>query len=98
MSPARRLWPCPRDARNAQHGHNVTIDFVTTWVDFWLFPLLNDTNFNYSCTLILLTFYGTQACTFNNRIFAVLLGGAIPDSSCRAVDSTYYTHILDRRG
>ena len=73
-------------------GHDTTIDFAASWVEYWLFPLLNDTNFNDNRTLILLTFDETETYTINNRIFAVLLGGAIPDGSRGTVDSTYYTH------
>ena len=73
-------------------GHDTTIDFAASWVEYWLFPLLNDTNFNDNRTLILLTFDETETYTINNRIFAVLLGGAIPDGSRGTADSTYYTH------
>ncbi|KAH9016783.1 hypothetical protein EDB85DRAFT_2204763 [Lactarius pseudohatsudake] len=73
-------------------GHDTTIDFAGQWVDYWLAPLLNDTNFNDNRTLILLTFDKTETYTVNNRIFAVLLGGAVPESARGTVDSTYYTH------
>ena len=73
-------------------GHDTTIDFAGNWVDFWLAPLLNDTNFNDNRTLILLTFDETETYTINNQILALLLGGAIPDGARGTVDSTYYTH------
>ncbi|KAH9016787.1 phosphoesterase family-domain-containing protein [Lactarius pseudohatsudake] len=73
-------------------GHDTTIDFAGQWVDYWLAPLLNDTNFNDNRTLILLTFDETETYTVNNHIFAVLLGGAVPESARGTVDSTYYTH------
>ncbi|KAH9059219.1 phosphoesterase family-domain-containing protein [Lactarius vividus] len=73
-------------------GHDTTIDFAGQWVDYWLAPLLNDTNFNDNRTLILLTFDETETYTVNNRIFALLLGGAVPESARGTVDSTYYTH------
>ena len=73
-------------------GHDTTIDFAGDWVDFWLAPLLNDTNFNDNRTLILLTFDETEMYNINNHIFALLLGGAIPDGARGTVDSTYYTH------
>jgi len=73
-------------------GHDTTIDFAGEWVDYWLLPLLNDTNFNDNRTLILLTFDETETYTVNNHIFALLLGGAIPESARGTVDSTYYTH------
>ncbi|KAI0261864.1 phosphoesterase family-domain-containing protein [Gloeopeniophorella convolvens] len=73
-------------------AHDTTIDFAGQWLDYWLLPLLNDTNFNDNRTLILLTFDETETFTVNNRIFSVLLGGAVPESARGTVDSTYYTH------
>ncbi|KAH8989929.1 phosphoesterase family-domain-containing protein [Lactarius hatsudake] len=73
-------------------GHDTTPDFTGQWIDYWLAPLLNDTNFNDNRTLILLTFDETETYTVNNHIFAVLLGGAVPESARGTVDSTYYTH------
>ncbi|KAH9016773.1 hypothetical protein EDB85DRAFT_1866849, partial [Lactarius pseudohatsudake] len=73
-------------------GHDTTIDFAGQWVDYWLAPLLNDTNFNDNCTLILLTFDETETYTVNNRTFAILLGGAVPETARGTVNSTYYTH------
>ena len=73
-------------------GHDTTIDFVGQWINYWLIPLLNDTNFNDNRTLILLTFDETETYTVNNHIFALLLGGAVPESARGTVDSTYYTH------
>ncbi|KAH9022423.1 hypothetical protein EDB85DRAFT_2186724 [Lactarius pseudohatsudake] len=72
--------------------HDTTIDFAGQWVDYWLAPLLNDTNFDDNRTLILLTFDETETYTVNNRILAILLGGAVPESARGTVDSTYYTH------
>ncbi|KAN0135813.1 Phosphoesterase family domain containing protein [Lactarius tabidus] len=83
------MWVTPN---MVDDGHDTTIDFAGGWVDFWLSSLLNDTNFNDNRTLILLTFDETETYTINNHIFAVLLGGAIPESSRGTVDSTYYTH------
>ena len=73
-------------------GHDTTIDYAAGWLDFWLAPLLNDTNFNDNRTLIVLTFDETETYTVNNQVFTLLLGGVIPESSRGTVDSTYYTH------
>ncbi|KAI9450892.1 hypothetical protein BJY52DRAFT_155549 [Lactarius psammicola] len=75
-------------------GHDTTIDFVGQWVNHRLVPLLNDTNFNNNRTLIFLTFNGTGTNIDypDNRVFALLLGGAVPESARGTVDSTYYTH------
>ncbi|KAF8262921.1 phosphoesterase family-domain-containing protein [Lactarius quietus] len=83
------VWVTPNMVDDA---HDTTIDFAGDWVEYWLYPLLNDNNFNDNRTLILLTFDETETYTINNHIFAVLLGGAIPDSARGTVDSTYYTH------
>ncbi|KAH9013440.1 hypothetical protein EDB85DRAFT_967484 [Lactarius pseudohatsudake] len=42
--------------------------------------------------LVLLTFDETESYALNNRIFALLRGGAVPESARGTVDSTYYTH------
>ncbi|KAI9431475.1 hypothetical protein H4582DRAFT_1238987 [Lactarius indigo] len=71
-------------------GHDTTIDFAGQWVDYWL--VLNDTNFTDNRILILLTFDEIETYTVNNRILAILLGGAVPESARGTVDSTCYTH------
>jgi len=43
-------------------GHDTTIDFAGQWIDYWLIPLLSDTNFNDNRTLILLTFDENETC------------------------------------
>ncbi|KAA1477560.1 hypothetical protein DENSPDRAFT_828927 [Dentipellis sp. KUC8613] len=73
-------------------AHDTTIDFAAQWLDYWLAPLLNDTRFNDNRTLILLTFDETETYTVNNRVFTLLLGGAVPDNLRGTVDSTYYSH------
>jgi hypothetical protein len=73
-------------------GHDTNVDFAGEWLDYWLLPLLNDTNFNDNRTLILLTFDESETYTVNNHIFALLLGGALPENAHGTVDSTYYTH------
>ncbi|KAI9438814.1 phosphoesterase family-domain-containing protein [Lactarius indigo] len=74
-------------------GHDTSIDFAAQWIEYWLVPLLKDTNFNSNRTLILLTFDENETYSINNRVFALLLGGAVPDSARGTVDSTYYTHF-----
>ncbi|KAH9059205.1 hypothetical protein EDB87DRAFT_1577828 [Lactarius vividus] len=69
-------------------GHDTTIDFTAQWIEYWLVPLLEDTNFNDNRTLIL-TF---DKNSINNRASTLLLGGAIPESVRGTIDSTYYTH------
>ncbi|KIJ37533.1 hypothetical protein M422DRAFT_211275 [Sphaerobolus stellatus SS14] len=73
-------------------AHDTTIDFASQWLEFWLMPLLADQRFNDNRTLILLTFDENETQTVNNRIFSVLLGGAVPQAMRGTEDSTYYTH------
>ncbi|EIW86332.1 hypothetical protein CONPUDRAFT_68874 [Coniophora puteana RWD-64-598 SS2] len=37
-------------------GHDTDVAYASEWLNWWLMPLLNDTNFNTERTLILLTF------------------------------------------
>lgn len=73
-------------------AHDTTVDFAASWLEFWLAPLLADPRFNDPRTLILLTFDENESYLANNNVFAVLLGGAVPESKRGTVDSTYYTH------
>jgi acid phosphatase len=72
-------------------GHDTNITFASTWERNFMAPLLNNTYFTNN-TLILLTFDETETYTVGNRIFAVLLGGAIPENLKGTVDNTFYTH------
>ena len=73
-------------------GHDTDINFMSQWIQYWLMPLLQDPRFNDNRTLILLTFDENETYTVNNRIWAMLLGGAVPANLRGTTDSTYYTH------
>jgi len=73
-------------------GHDTNVTFMSAWLKFWLDPLLKDSRFNDNNTLILLTFDENETETENNRVWAVLLGGAIPHELRGTTDSTFYTH------
>jgi hypothetical protein len=73
-------------------GHDTSVDYAASWLQYWLFPLLNDTNFNDNGTLIVLTFDENESYTENNCVLALLLGGAVPSRARGTTDSTYYTH------
>ncbi|KAI0032173.1 phosphoesterase family-domain-containing protein, partial [Vararia minispora EC-137] len=73
-------------------AHDTTIDFAGAWLRFWLEPLLDDARFNDGRTLILLTFDENENYKINNRVFSLLLGGAVPERMRGTVDSAYYTH------
>ena len=65
---------------------------MAEWLKYWFIPLLQDKRFNDEKTLILLTFDENKTGSINNRIWAALLGGAVPTELQGTVDSTYYTH------
>jgi Phosphoesterase family len=73
-------------------GHDTTIDWINQWLQFWLVPLLSDSNFNDSRTLIMLTFDENETDTENNQVVAILLGGAVPQNLRGTKDDTFYTH------
>lgn len=73
-------------------AHDTDIDFASQWLEFWLVPLLNDPRFNSNKTLILLTFDENETSDINNRIYSLLLGGAVPGNKKGTEDDTYYTH------
>ena len=56
-------------------------------------PLLKDKRFNNEKTLILLTFDENEDKGTNNRVFSLLLGGAVPRHLHGTTDSTFYTHF-----
>ncbi|KAF9229732.1 hypothetical protein BS17DRAFT_771839 [Gyrodon lividus] len=73
-------------------AHDTTIEYTAEWLNFWLSPLLQDPSFNTNKTLILLTFDENETYTINNRVYSLLLGGAIPQSLWNTTDDTFYTH------
>jgi hypothetical protein len=73
-------------------GHDTSIDYAASWLQYWLVPLLSNSNFNDNGTLVVLTFDENESYTENNCVLTLLLGGAIPESARGTTDSTYYTH------
>jgi acid phosphatase len=72
-------------------GHDTNVTFASSWERSWITPLLNNSAF-WNNSLILLTFDETETYTVQNKIFAVLLGGAIPANLVGTTDNTYYNH------
>lgn len=72
-------------------GHDTDITFESNWARSWLTPLMQNTYFMNN-TLILLTFDEIETYTTDNRPFAILLGGAIPDNLKGTKDNTFYNH------
>jgi hypothetical protein len=73
-------------------GHDTSVDYAASWLQYWLVPLLSNPNFNDNNTLVVLTFDENESYTENNCVLALLLGGAVPRSAWGTTDSTYYTH------
>ncbi|KAH8988460.1 hypothetical protein EDB86DRAFT_2831930 [Lactarius hatsudake] len=87
-------------SRSALHCDFV-VDANASALPQWMFvtpnmlvPLLNDTNFNDNRTLILLTFDANETYSINNRVFALLLGGAVPENVRGTVNSLLHTLLL----
>jgi hypothetical protein len=79
-------------ALQVNDGHDTDINFVGSWLDYWLTPLLANLKFNDNKTLILLTFDENETYEEENVVYTVLLGGALPKALVGKNDSTFYTH------
>ncbi|KAG6849127.1 hypothetical protein H0H93_011074 [Arthromyces matolae] len=75
----------------ANDGHDTSVTVAGTWVNSWLTPLLSNPNFNDDKTLIVLTFDECSS-TLGNRVFALVLGNALPSNLVGTTDSNFYTH------
>ncbi|KAJ6102143.1 hypothetical protein N7486_004570 [Penicillium sp. IBT 16267x] len=76
-------------------AHDTNITFGASWERKWMEPLLKNDYFMAN-TVVLLTFDEDKAVgnlyPKTNRIFSVLVGGAIPDHLKGTKDDTFYTH------
>jgi acid phosphatase len=72
-------------------GHDTNVTFASVWERNWLSDLMNNTYF-WNNTLILLTFDESETYPIQNKVFSVLLGGAIPENLKGTSDSTFYSH------
>lgn len=72
-------------------AHDTNITFASNWAREWLAPKLNNSYFT-NDTLILLTFDETSTYPLQNRVYSVLLGGAVPKELWGTTDDTFYTH------
>ncbi|KAF8306372.1 hypothetical protein DL93DRAFT_2179632 [Clavulina sp. PMI_390] len=77
-------------------AHDTTIDYTSSWLEYFLVPLLNDTRFSSGSgtdgTLIVLTFDENHNFNIKNNVFTLLLGSAVPKNLHGTVDSTIYSH------
>ncbi|KAL2824066.1 phosphoesterase family-domain-containing protein [Aspergillus pseudoustus] len=72
-------------------AHDTNITFGAKWERSWVAEQLLDNEYFMNNTLLLLTF-DEDAYNENNRVFSVLLGGAIPEHLRGTTDDTFYTH------
>ncbi|KAF5379721.1 hypothetical protein D9615_005695 [Tricholomella constricta] len=72
-------------------GHDTNVTFAGTWSRGFLEPLLKNPHFNDHKTLVILTFDENEGGA-HNRIFTILLGGAIPKEMIGQVDDSFYDH------
>ncbi|KAL4768889.1 phosphoesterase family-domain-containing protein [Aspergillus nidulans var. acristatus] len=72
-------------------AHDTNITFAAKWLRGWISPLLENDYFM-NDTLILITFDEDKTYPKDNRIFSILLGGAVPENLHGTEDNTFYTH------
>jgi acid phosphatase len=72
-------------------GHDTNITFASAWELGFIQNLKNNSDF-WNNSLILLTFDETEHYPIGNRVFSILVGGAIPQDLIGTKDDTFYTH------
>ncbi|KAF4333691.1 acid phosphatase [Fusarium beomiforme] len=72
-------------------GHDTGLAFAGRWLHEWLGPLMENEYFM-NRTLIVVTFDEAKQHDIPNKVFTVLLGGAIHPSLHGTTDSMYYNH------
>jgi acid phosphatase len=72
-------------------GHDTNVTFSSAWERRVVGPLLNN-SYIMENTLVILTFDETETYTTGNKVFTILLGGAIPDHLKGTTDDTFYNH------
>ncbi|KAG5372357.1 putative acid phosphatase [Yarrowia sp. C11] len=75
-------------------GHDSDIEVAGKWSSRFIRPLLKNPTF-YDNNLIILTFDENHNYFTKNRVYAVLLGGAIPDHLKGTTDDTFYDHYTN---
>jgi len=74
-------------------GHDTSVTVAGTWTRAFLEPLLKNDYFM-KRTLILVTFDENHTYTLANRVFSILLGGAVAGQE-GTTDSSYYNHYSE---
>lgn len=72
-------------------GHDSSVTVAADWARNFMEPLLRNAYFMNN-TLIILTFDEVETYTIGNKVFTLLLGGAIPPSLHNTTDDTFYNH------
>ena len=72
-------------------GHDTDVTFAGSWSSRFLTPLLSNPKFM-NHTLVLLTFDENETYQKANKVWALLLGDAVPSQLKGTTDSTYYSH------
>ncbi|KIW13110.1 hypothetical protein PV08_08297 [Exophiala spinifera] len=72
-------------------AHDTNITFAGSWLRTWMEPLLKN-EYVMNNTVFLLTFDENDSYEISNKVFSVLIGGAIPDNLKGTTDSTFYNH------
>jgi acid phosphatase len=75
----------------SNNGHDATVAFTANWARTFLEPLLNNSYFMNN-TLVVLTFDDDETYSESNRVYTILLGGAVPASLKGTTDNTFYNH------
>lgn len=72
-------------------GHDTNITFAASWARSFLEPLLKN-DYAMKNTLVILSFDENEDYPTPNRVYTVLLGGAIDKSLQGTTDDTFYNH------
>lgn len=70
-------------------GHDSSVTVAGQWTKGFLEPLLSNSYFM-DRTLILVTFDENETYEISNRVFSILLGGAVPEELHGTTDSNFY--------
>lgn len=78
-----RMFITPNIVNDA---HDTTIDYASQWLEYWLFPLLEDKRFNNDRTLVVISFDEASIENPTDQIFVAAVGGSIPKSLVNTTD------------
>ncbi|KAF2172033.1 hypothetical protein M409DRAFT_63534 [Zasmidium cellare ATCC 36951] len=75
-------------------GHDTSVTVAGAWSRNFLEPLLSNRYFM-DRTLVLLTFDENHTYNIGNRVYSILLGGAVPENLQGTTDDQWYNHYSD---